>query len=73
MEHIVHLSKCWEKQEVGYSHTHVKFNRLTNQVVNVSYMFSLNMSSDDSKSFETYENLLKYINELASGYTISKS
>ena len=64
MENIILISKCWEKVEVGYASTHIKMNRATNAIISVSYRWYPTLSLDNAKSFDSFESLNAFINEL---------
>lgn len=65
MKDIITISKCWEKSEIGYVSTFVKINRATNEVISVSYNWHEDFSTDSTnKSFNSFENLNAFINEL---------
>ena len=65
MENIISIANCWEKVEIGYVSTHVKMNRVTNEILSVSYNWyeDFDMKSK-SKSFDSFESLNTFINEL---------
>lgn len=65
MQNIILISKCWERVEIGYISTFVKMNRVTNEVIFVSYKWYEDFSTDSkSKSFDSFESLNTFINEL---------
>ena len=65
MENIIRISNCWEKVEIGYVSTFVKINRVTNEVLSVSYVWheDFNMKSTN-KIFNSFESLDTFIDEL---------
>lgn len=65
MKNIISIAECWEKVEIGYVSTHVKMNRVTNEIISVSYHWyeDFNMKSK-SKVFNSFESLNTFINEL---------
>ena len=65
MENIMSISKCWERVEIGYASTFIKINRVTNEVLSVSYLWDEDCSmSRPNKSFDSFESLNTFINEL---------
>ena len=64
MKNIVLISKCWEKAEIGYVSTHVYMNRATNEILSVSYNWNEHISTKNSKTFNSFESLNAFINEL---------
>ena len=64
MENIISTSNCFEKAEIGYVSTHVKMNRVTNEILSVSYHWHETFSTDNTKAFDSFESLNTFINEL---------
>ena len=65
MEHIILISNCWERVEIGYVSTSVKINRATNAIISVSYSWHENFGLDSKfKNFDSFESLNTFINEL---------
>lgn len=64
MKNIISIANCWEKVEVGYVSTHVKMNRVTNEVISVTYHWHEKFSIDNIKVFNSFESLNTFINEL---------
>lgn len=64
MENIISVANCWEKVEIGYVSTHVKINRITNEVLSVAYLWNEKFSTDNPKVFNSFESLNTFINEL---------
>ena len=65
MENIISISNCFEKVELGYVSTFVKINRVTNEVLSVSYVWHEDFSmKSTNKSFNSFESLNTFINEL---------
>lgn len=64
MENIISVANCWEKVEIGYVSTHVKINRITNEVLSVTYYWHEKFSTNDVKVFNSFESLNTFINEL---------
>lgn len=64
MENIISIANCWEKVEVGYVSTHVKMNRVTNELLSVTYHWHKKFNTEDTKVFNSFESLNTFINEL---------
>ena len=64
MENIISISNCWEKVEIGYVSTHVKMNRVTNEIISVTYHWHEKFSTNETKVFNSFESLNSFINEL---------
>ena len=64
MENIISISNCLEKVEVGYVSTLAKINRVTNEVISVTYHWHKNFSNSDTKVFNSFESLNTFVNEL---------
>lgn len=64
MENIISISKCWERVEIGYASTFIKINRVTNEVLSVSYLWDEDFSMNHTKKFDSFESLNTFINEL---------
>lgn len=64
MENIVLITSCWEKVEIGYVTTHIRMNRITNEVVSVTYRWYEKFSTNNAKVFNSFESLNNFINEL---------
>ena len=64
MENIILISKCFEKVEIGYVSTHIKMNRVTNELLSVSYDWNAKISTNNTKSFNSFEGLNTFINGL---------
>ena len=64
MENIISISNCFEKVEIGYVSTHVKMNRVTNEVLSVTYYWDEKISSDQSKVFDSFVSLNAFIYDL---------
>lgn len=64
MENIISIAECWEKVEIGYVSTHVKMNRVTNEILSVTYHWHKEISMNTSKIFNSFESLNTFINEL---------
>lgn len=64
MEAVISISNCWEKIETGYVSTHIKMNRITNEVISVTYQWHEKFSTDSTKIFNSFESLNAFINEL---------
>lgn len=72
MENIISISNCWEKVEIGYVSTHVKMNRITNEVFSVSYCWNEKFSTNNIKVFNSFESLNTFINKLVDAKNESK-
>ena len=64
MENIISISNCFEKAEIGYVSTFVKMNRATNEILSVSYIWHEDFIAGNPKSFDSFESLNTFINEL---------
>ena len=64
MENIILISKCFEKAKIGYISTHIKMNRSTNEILSVSYNWNKELSTNNTKTFNSFESLNTFINEL---------
>jgi|688.fasta_scaffold543797_3 hypothetical protein len=64
MENIISIANCWEKVEIGYVSTHVKMNRVTNEVLSVTYHWHEKFSTNNTKVFNSFESLNVFLNEL---------
>lgn len=64
MENIILISKCFEKAKIGYVSTHIEMNRSTNEILSVSYNWNEHISTKNSKTFNSFESLNAFINEL---------
>lgn len=64
MENIISMSNSWEKVEIGYISTHVKMNRVTNELLSVSYLWHEGFGTNKAKVFNSFESLNSFINEL---------
>ena len=64
MENIVTISNCYEKVEIGYVSTFVRMNRITNEVLSVTYYWDEKISSNQSKVFDSFVSLNAFIYEL---------
>lgn len=64
MESIILISKCFEKVEIGYVSTYIKMNRVTNELLSVSYTWNAKVSTNNTKSFDSFESLNTFINGL---------
>lgn len=64
MKNIISVANRWEKVEVGYVSTHVKMNRVTNEVISVTYHWREKFSIGNIKVFSSFESLNTFVNEL---------
>lgn len=64
MKEIITISKCWESVEIGYVSSHIRMNRATNAIISVSYHWYEEFNMSDLKSFNSFESLNTFINEL---------
>jgi len=64
MENIISIANCWEKVEIGYVSTHVKMNRINNEILSVTYHWHEKFSTNNTKVFNSFENLNTFLNEL---------
>ena len=65
MKNIITIANCWETAEIGYVSTHVKMNRVTNEILSVSYVWYEDFSmKSTNKNFNSFESLNTFINEL---------
>lgn len=66
MKTTILMSNCWEilPNNKGYIHTHLDFNRETNEIESLRYVYSKTLSSDNVKRFTSYEELQSFISNL---------